>query len=192
MVVLQSNSRLHRDNEDSYWQMVAVCACLEALSWQRSLQKEACLHPLHSNATPSAVPKSVSTSTTTCIKHSQQANRDEVSFGRISPAIYLRQYAQTALCRVCVTVKITGDSRNTNSPAAIGVADIKPRPDPAMSTVSIRTITTASCTSQAAGQRFRYVQQRCTLSPNLNVSSALKVCDYELCRALPDPGTGDQ
>lgn len=144
----------------SYWQMVALCACLEALCWQRSLQKDACLHPVHSTAVPSAVPKSVLTSTTTCIKHSQQANRDKVSFCQLSPAMYLRQYAQTVRCRVCVTVKSTGDSRNTNSPAAIGVADTKPRPDPGMSTVSIRTITTASCTSQAAGQRFRYVQQQ--------------------------------
>ena len=176
---------------DSYWQMVAVCACLEALCWQCSLQKDACLHPVHSTAAPSAVPKTVLTSTTTCIKHSQHANRDEVYFCHISPAMYLRQYAQTALCRLCVTVKITGDSRNTNSPAAIGVADTKPRPDPGMSTVSIRTITTASCTSQAAGQRFRYVQQKHTFAKFGLVFWSQRMRLRAVPRIL-DPGTGDQ
>jgi hypothetical protein len=160
---------------DSYWQMVAVCACLEALCWQRSLQNDACLHPVHSTAAPSAVPKNVLTSTTACIKHSQQANRDEVYFCRISPAMYLRQYAQTALCKVCVTVKITGDSRNTNSPAAIGVADTKPRPDPGMSTVSIRTIkgSRVGLRQQLGSDSGTYSKN--TLSPNLISPCGLKV-----------------
>lgn len=39
-----------------------------------------------------------------------------------------------------MTVKITGDSRSTSSPAAMGVTATKPLPDPSIATVSTATI----------------------------------------------------
>lgn len=39
-----------------------------------------------------------------------------------------------------MTVKITGDSRSTSSPAAMGVTATKPLPDPFIPTVSTATI----------------------------------------------------
>lgn len=39
-----------------------------------------------------------------------------------------------------MTVKITGDSRSTSSPAAIGVTATKPLPDPSIAMVSTATI----------------------------------------------------